>query len=158
MKVYRIKRTQVLHTTLENAWKFFSNPDNLVLITPTYMKFRIVHRSGDENIYDGQMIQYKVCIVPGLPVDWLSEITHVKEPYYFVDEQRNGPYKLWQHQHHLREIKQGIELTDEVNYAIPFGIIGRLAKVLFVEKSLNAIFDYRFKALEELFNEHKTHF
>jgi ligand-binding SRPBCC domain-containing protein len=86
----------------------------------------------------------------------LSEITHAREPNYFVDEQRNGPFRLWQHQHRFKEVDNGIEITDEVNYAIPFGLFGRLANALFVEKTLNAIFDYRFKALEDLFKDEKT--
>ena len=156
MKTYRLRRIQLLHTTLGEAWRFFSCADNLRLITPKHMNFKIVYRSGKSELYAGQLIYYKVNILPGVRVDWLSEITHVQKPYYFVDEQRSGPYSLWQHQHSFKEVKEGIELTDEVNYAVPLGLIGRLANVMFVERSLNAIFDYRFKALEELFKDDKT--
>lgn len=107
-------------------------------------------------MYAGQMIHYKVCILPGLPVDWLTEITHAQEPYYFVDEQRKGPFRIWQHQHRFKEVEGGVEMTDEVNYAVPFGLIGGLTNLVFVEKTVNAIFDYRFNALEDLFKNHKT--
>ena len=156
MKIYRIKRTQILHTTLTNAWTFFSSADNLRLITPVSMNFKILYKSGLNELYPGQLIQYKVNVLAGLRADWLSEITHVRKPYYFVDEQRSGPYRLWQHQHCFKQVHEGIELTDEVNYAIPLGLIGRLANVLFVERALNAIFDYRFKALKELFKDDET--
>ncbi|HMG92196.1 MAG TPA: SRPBCC family protein [Chryseolinea sp.] len=155
MKVYRIKRAQTLHTTLNKAWEFFSRPENLRLITPGYMNFKIHHRSGEDKLYAGQMIHYTVCILPGLPVNWLTEITYVQEPHCFVDEQRKGPYKQWQHLHTFKDVDNGIEITDEVNYAIPFGFIGRLANDVFVERRLNAIFDYRFKALETLFKDEK---
>jgi ligand-binding SRPBCC domain-containing protein len=156
MKTYRIKRTQTLHTTLDKAWTFFSCPDNLCLITPAYMKFNIIYKSGEDLLHKGQIIHYTISILPGLPVHWVTEITDVNEPNYFVDVQRKGPYRLWHHQHFLREVDDGVEMTDEVNYSIPFGLIGRLANAVFVEKRLNAIFEYRFKALAELFKDDKT--
>ena len=156
MKAYTIKRVQTLNTTIDKAWRFFSRPENLSLITPAYMNFKILHRSGDEKLFAGQNIHYTVCVLPGWPVHWLTEITHVDELHSFIDEQRKGPYKLWRHQHHFKEVPEGIEMTDEVNYAIPFGFIGRLANDVFVESRVNAIFDYRFKALEELFKDDKT--
>jgi len=156
MKIYTIERTQTLHTTISKAWVFFSNPQNLCLITPGYMNFKILFRLAEDKIYTGQMIHYSICVIPGLPVYWLTEITRVREPHYFVDEQRKGPYKLWQHQHHFKEVNDGVEMRDVVNYVIPFGFVGRLANDLFVEKRVNAIFDYRFKALEEFFKDDKT--
>lgn len=119
------------------------------------MGFRILYLSGNGKMYPGQIIRYKVQGIPGVNMHWVTEITHVKEPFYFVDEQRFGPYALWHHQHHFREVKGGVEMTDEVNYALPLGPLGILAHALFVKRELNRIFDYRFKKLEELF-EGKT--
>lgn len=104
-------------------------------------------------MYPGQIIRYKVAIFPGVDVDWVTEITHVEEPYYFVDEQRSGPYSLWHHQHHFREVPGGVEMTDEVNYAVPLALLGRLVHALFVEKKLRTIFDYRRAVLEERFGK-----
>ncbi|MBL6447995.1 SRPBCC family protein [Fulvivirga sp. 29W222] len=151
MKIYNLKRTQYLPISLSEAWKFFSTPKNLKEITPERMGFRIRYSSGNERMYPGQIICYKVNILPAMQVDWVTEITHVREPYYFVDEQRFGPYALWHHQHHFREVKDGVEMIDEVNYAIPFGIIGRLANSIFVGKEVKAIFDYRHKVLQNYF-------
>lgn len=117
------------------------------------MNFKILYHSGENELYAGQMIHYTVCVLRGLPVHWLTEITHVQKPHFFVDEQRKGPFKLWHHQHSFKEVPGGIEMTDEVIYVVPLGLIGRLANAVFVEKSLNAIFDYRFKVLEELFKD-----
>jgi ligand-binding SRPBCC domain-containing protein len=102
-------------------------------------------------MYPGQIIRYKIYILPGVPVEWVTEITHVKQPHYFVDEQRSGPYAMWHHQHHFREIDGGVEMTDEVNYAIPFGWLGRLANTLFVERQVNAIFGHRYDVLSTYF-------
>lgn len=137
--------------TLAEAWEFFSNPRNLAIITPPHMGFRILYISGNGKMYPGQIIRYRIQAIPGINMHWVTEITHVKEPNYFVDEQRFGPYALWHHQHHFREVEGGVEMTDEVNYALPLGPLGTLAHLLFVKRELNRIFDYRYKKLETLF-------
>lgn len=152
MKVYTLKRTQRLPLTLAEAWSFFSSPKNLAKITPSHMGFQILYLSGQEKMYAGQIIQYKINILPFWTTRWVTEITHVHEPYYFVDEQRFGPYAMWHHQHHFKEVDGGVEMTDEINYAIPFGIIGELANRLFVARQVSAIFDHRFTVLDGTFN------
>lgn len=117
------------------------------------MGFRILYSSGGERTYAGQLIRYKVNILPGISTNWVTEITHVNEPFYFVDEQRFGPYSLWHHQHHFRQVDDGVEMIDEVNYAIPLGPLGRLANALFVAKKVNAIFDHRYAILAEYFKK-----
>lgn len=156
MKIYTIKRRQFLPLSLPEAWSFFSSPANLEKITPKHMGFRILYQSGEGKMYPGQLIRYKVNGIPFIPMHWVTEITHVLEPHYFVDEQRFGPYALWHHQHHFKEVTGGIEMTDEVNYAIPFGPLGRLANVLFVRREVNAIFNHRYKVLEHLFADQHT--
>ncbi|MEM9389133.1 MAG: SRPBCC family protein [Bacteroidota bacterium] len=153
MKVYKLERFQFLPISMDEAWNFFSSPRNLKEITPDYMKFVITYISGKEKMYAGQLISYIVHVLPGIPVRWTTEITHVDEPTYFVDEQRFGPYALWHHQHHFKVVDGGVEMTDIVNYAIPLGILGRLANWLFVGKKVRAIFDYRFEVLEKKFNK-----
>ena len=152
MKLYYLKRQQVLPITLEEAWTFFSTPHNLARITPTTMNFRLVHITGDgSEVYPGQIICYELQVVPGFKTFWMTEITHVQEPNYFVDEQRFGPYKLWNHQHHFREVSGGVEMTDELTYAIPYGWLGRLVHYFFVGREVAKIFDFRRHALERLF-------
>ncbi|MEO5977586.1 MAG: SRPBCC family protein [Chryseolinea sp.] len=112
--------------------------------------------SGNGEMYPGQIIRYKIYILPGIPMIWTTEITHVHEPHFFVDEQRSGPYAFWHHQHRFRETASGVEMTDELNYAIPFGLIGRTANTLLVQRQLNAIFDYRYKVLSEYFPDHNA--
>lgn len=153
MKVYQLIRKQTLPITLEEAWDFFSSPRNLARITPAYMKFQILHMSGGSRMYPGQIIRYKIFVLPLVPVHWTTEITHVSEPGYFVDEQRYGPYAMWHHQHHFKVVPGGVEMTDEVNYAIPMGFLGRIAHALFVKRQLNAIFDYRNETMEKFFKK-----
>lgn len=156
MKIYNLKRKQVLPISLEDAWSFFSSPKNLSKITPGEMGFDIQYISGGDQTYPGQIITYKIKILGGLRVTWVTEITHVQDKNYFIDEQRFGPYKLWHHQHHFKMTDQGLEMTDEVNYAIPLGIAGRLAHWLFVERQVNGIFDHRYKVLETYFAKEKA--
>lgn len=152
MKIYTIKQTQFLPISMEEAWDFFSSPKNLTKITPGEMEFNVIYISGNTNkTYAGQIIQYTLKILGGIRAHWTTEITHVNEPFYFVDEQRYGPYALWHHQHFFKTVEGGVEMTDEVNYAIPFGIFGRLANALIVAKELNRIFTYRLKTLERVF-------
>jgi ligand-binding SRPBCC domain-containing protein len=151
MKTYTLKRTQFLPISIEEAWDFFSSPRNLAAITPQYMKFRITHFSGGERMYAGQIIKYRIFILPFLPASWVTEIIRVHEPFFFVDEQRFGPYAWWHHQHSFRVVQGGVEMADEVNYALPLGWLGRFAHWAFVHRQLNGIFDYRFKILSDFF-------
>jgi ligand-binding SRPBCC domain-containing protein len=153
MKIYHLKRSQFLPVSPAVAWDFFSSPKNLSTITPAKMNVVIHSVSNRDKIYAGQIIKYTLVILPGVKINWTTEITHVSEPYYFVDEQRFGPYALWHHQHHFKPIPGGVEMTDEINYAIPFGLIGQLANWIFVEREVNAIFDYRFKVLMTYFSK-----
>ena len=152
MKIYQIKTKQKLPISSKEAWEFLSNPNNLAEITPKYMNFKIL--SGDDRpIFAGQIIQYKVTPLLGITLKWVTEITHVKENEYFVDEQRFGPYSLWHHKHFIKEIDGGIEMEDVVDYKIPFGILGQIAHPLFVKNKLRQIFKYREKKLIKLFGK-----
>jgi ligand-binding SRPBCC domain-containing protein len=153
MAVYSIKTVQQIPIPLEDAWDFFSNPANLQKITPAGMSFKTISKYHGERMYAGQIIEYKVKPVLGIPVYWMTEITHVREQQYFIDEQRFGPYSLWHHQHHFKSIDGGVEMTDIVHYKIPFWILGDIANTLFVKKQLDGIFDYRYKKVEELFGK-----
>lgn len=150
-RTYTLQTVQKLPVSIEEAWKFFSRPDNLADITPATMGFVIRSRSGGEKMYPGQLIEYTVKPLFGIPVYWMTEITHVKEPYYFVDEQRYGPYALWHHQHHFKEIDGGVEMTDIVTYKIPFWFLGDIANALVVKKKLQQIFDFRKEVVEKRF-------
>ena len=152
MKVYTKTTSQKLPISIDKAWEFLSDPKNLKIITPEYMGFNIINEE-DTEMYAGQIIQYIVTPVLGIPTKWVTEITHVKEKEYFVDEQRFGPYALWHHKHFIKEIEGGIEMEDIVDYKIPFGLLGQFAHWLFVKNKLNQIFKYREQILIKLFGK-----
>ena len=151
-KVYSLRSVQVLPISLEEAWDFFSSPVNLSTITPENMQFRIISKHHGDKIYPGQVIEYKVTPLLNIPLYWMTEITHMEDKKYFVDEQRFGPYSMWHHQHHFKATENGVEMTDIVHYKLPFWILGDIANSLFVRKQLNDIFDYRTQKIGELFN------
>lgn len=150
-KVYSIKKVQTIPVTLDQAWDFFSNPANLQTITPDNMGFRVISKHQGDKMYPGQVIEYKVSPLLGIPLYWMTEITHVEDRKFFVDEQRFGPYSLWHHQHHFRETVQGVEMTDIVHYKLPLWFLGDIAHALFVKKRLEEIFEYRYRKVNEIF-------
>lgn len=151
MPVHTLLRTQIIHTTLDEAWKFFSNPHNLARITPPSLDFRTLTEVPDE-IYSGLMIRYRVRPLFSIPMEWLTEITHVVPRQMFVDEQRSGPYRIWHHEHHFRDLGDGrIEMLDRVTYQLPFGWLGNLAHPILVAPQVKKIFDHRIKAVDEIF-------
>ncbi len=152
-KVYTIKTVQQLPIPLDEAWQFFSSPKNLKEITPGKMGFNIISQHHGEKMYPGQLIEYTVSPVLNIPLYWMTEITHVEDKKYFVDEQRYGPYSLWHHQHHFRALASGVEMTDIVHYKLPFWWLGDIANSLFVKSQLKEIFDFRYKKVEALFGK-----
>ncbi|MCX8104818.1 MAG: SRPBCC family protein [Ignavibacterium album] len=151
MKIYQLKSSQILPVSLSEAWKFFSDPKNLSKITPNWLNFEITS-SLPNRMYAGMIVSYKVRPILNIPQTWITEITHVDEPFYFVDEQRFGPYKMWHHEHIFTEIPDvGVEMQDLVTYMIPFGWLGRIANSLFVRKRVLEIFQYRKEVLNKMF-------
>lgn len=137
--------------SLEDAWSFFSTPKNLPLIAPEDMGFKIISKHHGDTIYAGQIIEYTISPVFGIPLYWMTEITHVEHEKYFVDEQRYGPYGMWHHQHHFMKVNGGVEMTDIVHYKIPFWFFGDIVNKLFVAKKLASIFEYRRLKISERF-------
>ncbi|MFT3682135.1 MAG: SRPBCC family protein [Ferruginibacter sp.] len=152
-RVYSFKKVQQMPVSVDTAWDFFSKPDNLVQITPAGLDFKVISKYHGDKIYPGQLIEYTLRPLLGIPVYWMTEIVHVEDKKYFTDEQRYGPYSLWHHQHHFKATSSGVEMTDIVHYKIPYWLLGDLANTLFVKRQLEAIFDFRRKKVEELFGK-----
>lgn len=151
-KVYTLVKEQIIPSSLETVWDFFSSPDNLKTLTPSYMGFDIVRGTTPE-MYPGQIIEYRVKPLLGIPLRWVTEITHCKEHAFFVDEQRFGPYRFWHHQHHFEERAHGVYMRDEINYALPAGIFGQIIHPVLVKSRLKEIFDYRYNTVQTLFKK-----
>lgn len=151
MAFYQLIKTQKLPTSQSEIWDFISSPQNLKEITPKKMGFVITSKTPIEKMYPGMIISYKITPLLGIKLNWMTEITQVRELEYFVDEQRVGPYAMWHHQHKIVPIKGGVLMTDIVTYQPPFGFLGAIANSLFIKGQLEAIFDFRKIALEEKF-------
>lgn len=156
--IYTLVSEQILPISLEKAWDFFTHPNNLDRITPTEMQFEITN-NPPEKTYLGQIITYKIGILPLVKSNWITEITHFQSPIeninkkgFFVDEQRFGPYKMWHHEHHFEATEDGkVKMTDIVNYKLPLGILGHILAGFYVKNKVKFIFENRFKILEEIF-------
>jgi ligand-binding SRPBCC domain-containing protein len=156
MAVYEIREKQALPVSLDEAWAFFSHPENLAEMTPEYLNLKFTNSLFRDEMYAGQVITYTVKPVLGIPMFWMTEITHVKDREFFVDEQRVGPYALWHHQHHFREIPGGVEMTDIVHYQLPGWWLGDLANTMFVRNQLKSIFTFRRAKVEALFGKYQA--
>lgn len=149
--MYQLKAEQFIPASIDEVWEFISSPANLKRITPGYMGFDITSGDLPDKMYPGMIISYRVSPVAGIKTTWVTEITHIEEGRYFIDEQRVGPYAMWHHEHHLEEVDEGVMMRDIVSYRPPMGILGAVANRLFIRKKLEGIFEFRVRAIEEIF-------
>jgi len=152
MRLYRLERTQILPISQLEAWTFFSQPQNLPRITPDWLAFKI-KGVAEPDIYAGQVLHYRLKPLFGLPVTWISEITQVQEPAYFIDEQRFGPYRFWHHLHRFEPVAHDTQISDIVHYALGYGILGHWVHRWLVAFRLENIFNYRRTTLTSIFGE-----
>jgi ligand-binding SRPBCC domain-containing protein len=153
--LHQLRQEQFLPISIETAWEFFATPANLNLITPQDLVFEITS-TMPEKMYPGLLITYNIQPLPGVKMHWVTEITHLREFLYFVDEQRKGPFRIWHHEHHFRPVEEGVVMTDIVSYDIGKSILGWLAGKLFVHKQIHRIFEHRFGVLAEHFSRPKS--
>jgi ligand-binding SRPBCC domain-containing protein len=146
--IHSLKKVQFVPVSLEEAWDFFSSPQNLKDITPEYMGFKILTEIPPK-MYPGMIISYNLKPLPGFKVNWVTEITQVKENIYFVDSQLSGPYGIWHHEHHFKKVDGGVEMTDLLYYKLPFGWLGGFLNFLMIRKKVEGIFTYRQKIINE---------
>ncbi len=149
--VYELKTIQKLPISLKESWSFFSNPKNLFKITPTHMNFKIL--TDFNKIYEGQIIKYRVSPFPLFRVGWTTKITHVEEPFSFIDKQISGPFTIWEHEHIFEKSKNEIIAYDIVKFKLPLGILGRVLGSWLVKFQLRKIFEFREKQLNKIFKK-----
>lgn len=151
--MHQLKSVMNLPISLEKAWDFFSSPKNLAVITPKELNL-VPTSELPEEMYPGMFIEYTVRPLLGIPTKWVTEITHVVENKFFVDEQRHGPYAIWHHQHHFEPINGGVKMTDIIDYRLPLGPLGLIMQKLIVGKKVESIFAFRERKLNELFGKY----
>jgi len=151
MRTHTLLRKQTIRAELSEVWAFFSSPENLDLLTPPNMGFDILTPRPLPKMYENQEIEYKVRPLLNIPLYWKTKITEVEPNDYFIDEQLKGPYSLWKHKHTFREVEGHVTMTDQVDYALPLGVLGSIAHKLYVKSRLKEIFDYRAEVVDKVF-------
>lgn len=151
MSLYQKRFTQFIPVPPDEVWAFIASPSNLKNITPPEMRFEIVTPELPEEMYAGMMVEYRLYVLPALKISWLTEITHIEDKSYFVDEQRIGPYAIWHHEHRIVAYENGTMMTDLLSYKLPFGFFGHVLNKLFISKRIQDIFNYRRTAVERFF-------
>ena len=149
--MHLFKSEQNLPISINQAWDFFSNPANLMVLTHPKMKMKMESENGLNPIFKGKILKISVTLFGFFPSTFLSEISEVQAPDFFIDTQLKGPFAFWQHKHLLTEIDGGTKITDEVTLKFPLGFIGVVANYLFGKKYLENVFKYRKKVLDERF-------
>jgi len=144
-----LAQRQVVRGGLAEVFSFFKRPENLERLTPPWLNFRILS-SSDAEVRQGTRIRYRLRL-NGIPLTWESVISRYEENTLFVDEQVRGPYRRWVHVHGFREVPGGIEVSDRVEYALPFGPLGDVAHALIVRRQLGVIFGFRRRTMAEVF-------
>jgi ligand-binding SRPBCC domain-containing protein len=154
MKIHTLQKGQFLARPLEEVFSFFEKPNNLATITPPWLGFRIISATPIV-MKQGAIFEYSVRVM-GIRMPWKSLIAEYQPPFRFVDEQLAGPYSFWRHTHSFSELARGTKIYDRVCYAVPLGMMGNFVQSLVVRKQLEAIFDYRAKAINRIFEEQEV--
>jgi ligand-binding SRPBCC domain-containing protein len=149
VKTYTLLREQVLRRPRDEVFAFFADAGNLERITPPFLRFRVV-TPAPVRVATGTLIDYRLSLF-GVPFGWRTRIEEFEPAKRFVDAQLRGPYRLWRHTHAFEVAPEGTRMLDRVEYAMPLGPLGRLARALFVRATLDRIFDYRARTIEEIF-------
>ena len=144
----RLERTQFIPKPRDEVYAFFSKPENLEQITPPFLRFTIL-TPRPVAMREGALIDYQLHLF-GLPITWQAHIERFEPEQCFVDVQRKGPYAHWHHLHEFSDAPGGTEMRDVVDYALPFGPLGKAAELAFVRRTLDRIFDFRYDTIAEL--------
>ncbi len=150
MKLERIQTVQRLPIQIEEAWDFFTSPKNLRLTTPHWLDLRL-NMEPPEYLHPGTIVSATIRPFPVITTDWISELTHIRPPQFYITEQRVGPFKMWHHEHHFRAIDGGVEVEDIILYGMRYGMVGSFFHNVFVRKKLHEAFSHRAQVLEQRF-------
>ena len=148
---YILRREQWIARPVDEIFAFFADAHNLEVITPPWLGFKILSMSTD-SIEAGTTIRYRLRL-HGIPVYWRTDIREWSPPHCFVDEQTSGPYKLWRHTHRFEAHGGRTKMIDEVQYSLPFGVLGRIVHAVKVRRDVSRIFDYRRQQVDALFGQ-----
>ncbi len=149
MKVHKLQYKQFIDRNINEVFDFFSNPENLSVITPEKLNFTILTPCPIK-MKDGQLIDYTITLL-GKKIRWRTMITAFEPPKMFIDQQLKGPYSMWHHKHSFKEVKNGVDIIDTIHYSVPFGFLGDIINFLFIRRDLENIFKHRKVVIEQYF-------
>ncbi len=150
-RLFQLQASQTFHFSIDECWRFFSDPRNLSTITPPSLRLDPISEVPD-SMYAGMIVSYRVRPVMRIPLLWVTEITRVEKPFLFVDEQRFGPYRFWHHQHRFHALAPNtVRIEDVIHYALPLSFLSGIVNERLVAKQLRGIFAYRADALKKRF-------
>jgi ligand-binding SRPBCC domain-containing protein len=147
-RLHRLERSLRVARPLDEVFAFFADASNLEAITPSFLRFRIL-TPVPIAMRAGARIEYALSLFR-VPLRWNTRITVWEPDVRFVDEQESGPYAVWRHTHLFEREDRATVVRDLVEYALPLGPLGRVARALFVARTLERIFDYRREAIRAL--------
>lgn len=148
-KRYQLRRTQIIPKPVDEVFPFFAAPENLQILTPGFLDFRILTPSPIP-MRVGTLIDYRLSLF-GVPLTWRTRIESYEPGVSFVDVALESPYRRWHHLHTFTPAPDGTRMEDLVDYELPMGPLGRVAHALVVERTLARIFDYRADAVRATF-------
>jgi ligand-binding SRPBCC domain-containing protein len=148
--IHTLSQEQFIPAPLDRVWDYFATPANLDAMTPPDLKFKLVGEPAGP-MRTGQLITYRIRLLPAIWTSWLTEIREVQDHAGFVDEQRIGPYKFWHHEHRFYAVPGGVRMTDLVTYDLGYGPIGELLHALWIRPKLERIFAFRRAKVHERF-------
>lgn len=149
--IYALRREQWIARPVDEVFAFFANAENLEKITPPWLGFRILSMSTP-SIEERTTIRYRLRL-HGIPVHWRTNICEWNPPHRFVDEQTKGPYRQWRHTHRFEAHGDRTKMIDEVQYSLPFSLLGSIVHALKVRKDISRIFDFRRLRIDALFGQ-----
>ncbi|MBC7904239.1 MAG: SRPBCC family protein [Gemmatimonadaceae bacterium] len=147
MAIHTLQKIQIIPAPIQTVWDFFATPINLAAITPKNLRFKILTPQPIASMHEGQILEYNVYPFLGIPLYWKTIIRDVDFQKRFADEQVKGPYKKWYHEHLFRSVDQGTEMTDNLSYELPLGVVGEIAHGLLVKNQVREIFDFRYDVI-----------
>ena len=146
---WQLQQIQDIPRSRPEVFAFFADAHNLERITPPFLRFKVL-TPAPIPMQTGTLIDYSLRLY-GWPIRWKTRIELFVTEDRFVDTQLKGPYRHWRHLHEFEEVDGGTRMRDTVDYALPYGPLGSLVRTLFVRRALERIFDYRRKAITEIF-------
>jgi ligand-binding SRPBCC domain-containing protein len=142
-----IKQTPI-NAPPDLVFRFHESPDALAHLIPPWENMKMVESAGSLRPGSRVVLRGSLGIIP---IEWIAIHTEYDPPHLFADRQESGPFGYWYHRHRFLDDGQGgTILRDEVEYAVPLGVIGQWLGGWLVRRKLEAMFAYRHEKTRSL--------